>query len=401
MMVTAFGIVLPWVLVVVGGWMVVQLIKQNGRILIQMEMLDQKLTQLLPRAPVKPPTLAAGSVAPDFELPDVDGVVKRMADFRGQRLLMVFFNPNCGFCMQMGDALAELSTDARAGVPRLVLICSGEPELIKTTIADFEIRGPVLIQKATEVSEAYRANSTPSGYLIDESGKIVTERVIGAEPLLKIAEPVGPADEKANGAVVAVNGVAIPHPPAAAPAESASETEEAKPCGCKKPCHCAKQGKGKVNKGVAASKLIRDGLKAGTMAPPFQLPRLDGGELALEEYRGRRVLLVFSDPQCGPCEQVAPGLQALHKERLDLQVLMVSRREPELNRTKVTQLGLTFPVVLQKQWEISRLYGMFSTPIGYMIDEQGVLVSDVAVGAGPILALASQPTAAAAPALPS
>jgi hypothetical protein len=33
---------------------------------------------------------------------------------------------------------------------------------------------------------------------------------------------------------------------------------------------------------------------------------------------------------------------------------------------------------------------MFATPIGYLIDEQGILASDVAVGVGPILALARE-----------
>ena len=28
-------------------------------------------------------------------------------------------------------------------------------------------------------------------------------------------------------------------------------------------------------------------------------------------------------------------------------------------------------MVLQKQWEISRLYGMFATPIAYLVDERG------------------------------
>ena len=32
--------------------------------------------------------------------------------------------------------------------------------------------------------------------------------------------------------------------------------------------------------------------------------------------------------------------------------------EPKANRAKVKEHGLTFPVVLQKQWEISLLYGM-------------------------------------------
>jgi hypothetical protein len=34
---------------------------------------------------------------------------------------------------------------------------------------------------------------------------------------------------------------------------------------------------------------------------------------------------------------------------------------------------------------------MFATPIGYLIDEQGIVASDVAVGVAPILALASLP----------
>src|SRR6266516_1302283 len=49
------------------------------------------------------------------------------------------------------------------------------------------------------------------------------------------------------------------------------------------------------NRSLARSKIKRDGLKAGTPAPDFRLPRLDGGELSLAALRGRRVLLVFSD----------------------------------------------------------------------------------------------------------
>ena len=71
-------------------------------------------------------------------------------------------------------------------------------------------------------------------------------------------------------------------------------------------------------------------------------------------------------------------------------MLVVSRRDVEANRAKASALGLTFPIVLQKQWEVSLKYAMFATPIGYLIDEQGILASDVAVGVGPILALAGE-----------
>ena len=48
---------------------------------------------------------------------------------------------------------------------------------------------------------------------------------------------------------------------------------------------------------------------------------------------------------------------------------------------------MTFPVVLQQQWEISRRYAMFATPIAYLIDEAGVIAHDVAVGTDAILDL--------------
>jgi peroxiredoxin len=142
------------------------------------------------------------------------------------------------------------------------------------------------------------------------------------------------------------------------------------------------------NRSLARSKLKRDGLKAGTPAPDFRLPRLDGrGELALSELRGRRVLLVFSSPGCGPCNTLAPELEKLHRGHPELEVVMISKGEPKENRAKVKYYSLSFPVVLQQQWEISRRYAMFATPIAYLIDEQGVISHDVAVGLEPILAL--------------
>jgi peroxiredoxin len=139
---------------------------------------------------------------------------------------------------------------------------------------------------------------------------------------------------------------------------------------------------------VAHSKIKRDGLKAGNRAPEFSLPRIDGaGDLALEALRGRRVLLVFSDTRCGPCSALASDLEKFHREHAEVEVLMISRGEPKENRAKVKEHGLTFPVVLQRQWEISRLYAMFATPMAYLIDEQGVITNDVAVGVEPILGL--------------
>jgi peroxiredoxin len=141
------------------------------------------------------------------------------------------------------------------------------------------------------------------------------------------------------------------------------------------------------DRSLARSKIKRDGLKAGTRAPDFRLPCLDGTERSLHDFRGHSVVLVFSDPHCGPCQALAPQLEKFHCEQTNISVVLISRGKPKENRAKVTEHGLTFPVLLQQRWEISRLYAIFATPVAYLLDEQGVIVKDVAVGVEPIQTL--------------
>jgi peroxiredoxin len=142
---------------------------------------------------------------------------------------------------------------------------------------------------------------------------------------------------------------------------------------------------------LANSRINRSGLTAGTMAPDFRLPTLDGGETSLADYAGRWLLLVFSDPECAPCVALLPRLQRAAREA-DAAVLIISRRDVEANRRKVSAAGVTLRVALQRHWEISRLYGKFATPIAYLVDPRGRIAEEVATGAEAILALLSNRT---------
>jgi peroxiredoxin len=355
---TLFGAVFPGLLVILACWLVYQLLRQNGRILLRLEALEEQMSRFEAASEAHVPQgLDPGSPAPGFELPDLSGKPANLAQWRGRPLLLIFFNHQCGFCEQMAARVAALEPDGREGGPIPLLITTGSAEENRHFMAEYGIRGPVLLQQKDEVSSRYQAPGTPMGYLIDEDGVIATPLAVGAEALLALAD------------------VKISRP------TGASETKTAAP---------DRHGgtvKGKANRGLHTSRLRRDGLKAGTAAPLFRLPRLDGGELSLDDFRGRKLLLVFSDPECGPCAEVAPALEEFHRRACGIRVLMISRRDLEANRQKVVELGITFPVVLQRHWEVSLLYGMFATPIAYLIDERGVLASDVAVGTTAIEAL--------------
>jgi peroxiredoxin len=358
-----FGMVLPWLLVGLAVWLGYQFLRQMGRVLLRLDALEQQLKQRsVPapaQAPARPPAAPAGlplaAEAPAFELPDLEGKPGTLAQYRGRKVLLIFFNPQCGFCTKMIPELAALPADPGPGVPVPLIVTTGKLEDNRRLFQEHAIRCPVLLQEQMTVASKYQVQGTPVGYLIDEHGKIASAMAIGKDALLQLSQG----------------------------ADTAAAGKEG-------------QSKGKANRGLQASRINRAGLKAGTAAPAFRLPRLGGGELALEDFRGRRVLLVFSDPKCGPCDQLAPDLEKLHRQGSDVQILMIGRGDPEANRAKVTTLGLSFPVVLQRQWEISLLYGMFATPIGYLVNEDGILAADTAVGVEPILALLGVSAAAAA-----
>jgi hypothetical protein len=78
--------------------------------------------------------------------------------------------------------------------------------------------------------------------------------------------------------------------------------------------------------------------------------------------------------------RLAAELEKFHREQPDLKLIMISKGEPQENRAKVKEHGLTFPIVLQQRWEVSRRYAMFATPIAYLVDQAGVISHDVAVG---------------------
>ena len=91
------ALAIAWIAVLVLCWLGWQLLRQNGRLLLRLEALEQRLDELEFGDAETPEGLPVGSVAPEFDLPDLTGERRTLAQFRAQPLLLIFFNPDCGF----------------------------------------------------------------------------------------------------------------------------------------------------------------------------------------------------------------------------------------------------------------------------------------------------------------
>jgi len=122
------------------------------------------------------------------------------------------------------------------------------------------------------------------------------------------------------------------------------------------------------------SRIGRDGLRLGTRAPAFTLERVGGGTFGLGELAGRRHLVVFTQPGCGPCSRVMPALNALERKG-ETQVVAVCEGDPEETAAWVEEHAATFPVLRQERREVSRRYEVLATPFAFLIDEEGVVAA--------------------------
>ena len=109
-------------------------------------------------------------------------------------------------------------------------------------------------------------------------------------------------------------------------------------------------------------------------APDFTLRTLNGPNLRLAEQRGRVVMVNFWATWCGPCRQEMPQLDRLYQKYKSsgFVLLGVNVDEDARKATDVAaKLGVTFPVLLDTDKAVSKLYDLSTMPSTVIIDRDG------------------------------
>jgi peroxiredoxin len=110
------------------------------------------------------------------------------------------------------------------------------------------------------------------------------------------------------------------------------------------------------------------------VAPDFTLTNLDGTNLRLTELRGQVVLINFWASWCGPCRQEMPVLDRLHQRYKDtgFTVLGINvEGEAAPARAITDKTGVTFPVLIDADQKISKLYDLKAMPSTVIVDRDG------------------------------
>ncbi len=127
--------------------------------------------------------------------------------------------------------------------------------------------------------------------------------------------------------------------------------------------------------------------QAGFPAPAFALDTLTGDTIRLEDLKGKVVLLNFWASWCPPCKAEMPAFEALQQAHQgdDLVILAVNttyQDDPDAAAQFAADRGLTFPVLIDLDGQVSKTYQVLAMPSSFFIDRKGI-IQQVIVG-GPM-----------------
>jgi peroxiredoxin len=118
------------------------------------------------------------------------------------------------------------------------------------------------------------------------------------------------------------------------------------------------------------------GVNQGNRALDFALENLAGEEVSLSDYEGEVVVVNFWATWCPPCRAEIPDLEAAYQafKGEGLVVLGVNVQDPaQLVEPFVAEMGMTYPVVLDKTGRVLKDYRAPGLPMSLIVDREGVI----------------------------
>lgn len=126
--------------------------------------------------------------------------------------------------------------------------------------------------------------------------------------------------------------------------------------------------------GLSGAFTIAGPIGMGEPAPKFTLKSLKGLDLSLESFKGKVVLLNFWATWCVPCRIEMPHLEKAYRENKKDGFVVIGinvLQDADKIRGFVQKEKITFPIALDKDGKIMKLYNVGALPYSVLIDRMG------------------------------
>ena len=174
---TAVGVVAAALVLAMNAWVLVNLVRQNGRLAERIAILEATR----PRH-AEPPSvvgLPPGSAAVDFVLNRIDESTASLGAILidGRAAILLFVEPGCDACVDLGRWIADTSS-SRPNAPHLVLIARGATAHVAAAFTAPE-HAELLVDPYGQIHAAYGVAATPSAVLVAAAGTIASRTAQG------------------------------------------------------------------------------------------------------------------------------------------------------------------------------------------------------------------------------
>ncbi len=116
--------------------------------------------------------------------------------------------------------------------------------------------------------------------------------------------------------------------------------------------------------------------KVGKQAPDFTLVDTRGKTWTLSQLKGQVVFVNFWSTWCPPCREEMPSMQRLYsqlpKEKFKM-LAILTKDDPFLADSFALKLGITLPILNDKDNLVGPRYGLTGLPETFIVDKQGIV----------------------------
>jgi thiol-disulfide isomerase/thioredoxin/uncharacterized membrane protein YphA (DoxX/SURF4 family) len=278
-------------------------------------------------------SLPIGSIAPDFELPDLSGKLVTFEHLlsKTKPLLFFFVSPTCNPCQALLPEIEEWQNELKDKV-EFVFVSSGKAKENAEKFGGTSFKN-ILLQEDKEVSSLFHAKWTPTAVFINADGIVASHLSVGDEGIRDLAKKVKSIDFEKQTVFIA-NGTQT---------------------------------------------------KLGEDVPEFAMPDVFGREISSKDFQGKKTLVTFWSTTCPHCINMIHDLQEWDdaKGADEPNLLVFSQGDAEDHK----EFGLKSPILIDEGYKTSEKFGMSGTPSAVLINENGKIISETAIGASNIWAL--------------